>query len=604
MLHAEELQAMDVASISWEAWFTLGVIVLVVIALLRDIARPELILLGALGLLLFAGVVAPDVAFRGFSNPAVFTIGALYVVAAGVQRTEALRFLDRHILPRKSGLGGAMPRLMGFTALLSAFLNNTPIVAMLVPRVQQWSEKTKIPSSRLLMPLSYAAIIGGMCTLIGTSTNIVVSELLIAEGYPGLGMFDLAWVGLPAAIVVLIYFTTIGYRLLPKKTNQGEIFEDGLKECLFELKVANDADMIGESIEKSGLRDLGGAYLAHVQRGTRIIPASPEEILLAGDTLLFTGSASILSDLMEIPGLTRGTTPIEQTQEHVTLPLFEAVVSKSSDLVGKTLKDVKFRERYQGIVLGIQRQSEKVRGGVGRTPLQAGDLLLIEATSGFDKRWNENRNDFYLVAARSPEKKRPITQRAPIALGLLLLMVIAFTTQVIPLVTAAFVAALGMILTRCMRGSDARAAINFSVLAVIGAALGLGQAVQDSGLAIAVAGMIKVVTQGLSPIAIVAVIYIATNLLTELITNQAAAILMLPIGLAVAASAGLPPEAIAVTISIAASASFMTPFGYQTNLMVMSAGGYRFQDYMKAGMPVSFIVMSIAVVMVYFVWMA
>ncbi len=595
---------MDVASISWEAWFTLGVIVLVVIALLRNIARPELILLGALGLLLFAGVVGPDVAFQGFANPAVFTIGALYVVAAGVQRTEALRFLDRHVLPRTSGLGGAMPRLMGFTALLSAFLNNTPIVAMLVPRVQQWSEKTKIPASRLLMPLSYAAIIGGMCTLIGTSTNIVVSELLIAEGYEGLGMFDLSWVGLPAAIVVLIYFTTIGHRLLPKRSEAGEIFEDGLKECLFELKVANDADMIGESIENSGLRDLGGAYLAHLQRGERIIPTSPEEILLAGDTLLFTGSASALSELMDIPGLTRGTKPLEQAQQHVTLPLFEAVVSKSSDLVGKSLKDVKFRERYQGIVLGIQRQNEKVRGGVGRTPLQAGDLLLIEAPSGFDKRWNENRNDFYLVAARTPEKKKPITQRAPIALGLLLLMVIAFTTQIIPLVTASFVAALGMILTRCMRGSDARAAINFSVLAVIGAALGIGQAVQDSGLAFAVADMIKIVTQGLSPIAIVAVIYIATNLLTELITNQAAAILMLPIGLAVAASAGLPPEAIAITISIAASASFMTPFGYQTNLMVMSAGGYRFQDYLKTGMPVSFIVMSIAVVMVYFVWMA
>ncbi|MFK7844639.1 MAG: SLC13 family permease [Rhodothermales bacterium] len=594
---------MDLVSIGWEAWFTLGVICLVVVALLRDFAKPELILLGALGLLLFAGVLTPDVAFQGFANPAVFTIGALYVVAAGVQRTEALGFLDRHILPRNAGLAGALPRLMGVTALLSAFLNNTPIVAMLVPRVQQWSQKTKIPASRLLIPLSYAAIIGGMGTLIGTSTNIVVSELLIKEGYPGLGMFDLSWVGVPAAIVVLIYFTTVGYRLLPEKTDVGEIFEDGLSECLFELKVANDADMIGGSIAESGLRHLGGAYLAHLQRGNRIIQATPEEILLAGDTLLFTGSASALSEIMEMPGLIRGTAPLEQAHQHDTLPLYEAVVSKSSDLVGKTLKEVKFRERYQGIVLGIQRQNEKVRGGVGRITLQAGDLLLIEAPSGFDKRWNERRNDFYLVASRGGEKKKPITHKAPVALLLLLLMVIAFTTQVIPLVTAAFVAALGMILTRCMRGRDARTAINFSVLAVIGAALGLGQAVQSSGLAFAVADLIKVLTIGLSPIAIIAILYVATNLLTELITNQAAAILMLPIGLAVAISANLEPEAVAVTISIAASASFMTPFGYQTNLMVMSAGGYRFADYLKAGMPVSIIVMAVSVVMVYFIWM-
>ena len=175
---------MEFASIGWEAWFTLGVIVIVVIALLRDFARPELILLGALGLLLFAGVVTPEMAFDGFSNPAVFTIGALYVVAAGVQATEALGFLDRLVLPKKGGLMIAMPRLMGFTAFLSAFLNNTPIVAMLVPRVQAWSQKTKIPASRLLMPLSYAAIIGGMGTLIGTSTNIVVSELMITEARP------------------------------------------------------------------------------------------------------------------------------------------------------------------------------------------------------------------------------------------------------------------------------------------------------------------------------------------------------------------------------------------------------------------------------------
>lgn len=594
---------MDVVSIGWEAWFTLGVIAIIVVALMKEIARPELILLGALGLLLFAGVVGPETAFQGFANPAVFTIGALYVVAAGIQRTEALRFLDRHLLPRDSGLGGALPRLMGFTALLSAFLNNTPIVAMLVPRVQEWSQKTKIPASRLLMPLSYAAIIGGMGTLIGTSTNIVVSELLIKEGYPGLNMFDLSWVGVPAAIVVLIYFTTIGFRLLPKRSNEGEMFEDGLNDCLFELKVARDADLIGKNIESSGLRHLGGAYLAHIQRGKRIIPATPEEILLAGDTLLFTGSASVLSELMEIPGLTRGTQPLEAAHEHVTLPLFEAVVSKSSDLVGKTLKDVNFRDRYQGIVLGIQRKSEKMRAGVGRIPLKAGDLLLIEAPNGFDRRWNESRNDFYLVAPRSPQKKKPITQRAPVALALLLMMVVAFTTQVIPLVTAAFVAALGMILTRCIRGADARMAINFSVLAVIGAALGIGKAVQDSGLAFAVADMINVVTLGMSPIAIIAVIYISTNLLTELITNQAAAILMLPIGLAVANSAGIDPLAIAVTISIAASASFMTPFGYQTNLMVMSAGGYRFKDYFKAGLPVSIIVMTISVLMVYLVWM-
>ena len=595
---------MEFGSINIDAIITLGVILAIVFALIRDIARPELILIGALGLLLFTGVIEPEMAFQGFANPAVFTIGALYVVAAGVQRTEALRAVDGFLLPQNGKLQGVLIRLMGVTAFLSAFLNNTPIVAMLVPRIQEWSAKTKIPASRLLIPLSYAAIIGGMATLIGTSTNIVVSELLVSEGFDGFSMFDLSWVGVPAALAVLFYFVIVGYRLLPKHTHVGELFEDGLKDCLFELKIANDSELAWKNVEKSGLRSLGGAYLAHVQRGQQIIPATPTETLMPGDTLLFTGSANAIGELLEMPGLIRGTDPLEHNQDHhMTLPLFEAVVSKSSDLVGQSLRDVRFREKYQGIVLGIQRQDENVKGGVGRIPLKAGDLLVIEAHNGFDKRWNENRNDFYLVAPRKAQKRKPLTRRAPVALAILALMVFAFATQIIPLVTAAMVAALAMIVTRCIRGGEARMSINFSVLAIIGAALGIGQAVEASGLADAVAKSIIYVSSGISPIAVIAIIYVVTNLLTELMTNQAAAILMIPIGIVVAQDLGFDLEAIAVTISIAASASFVTPFGYQTNLMVMAAGGYRFTDYAKVGFPVSLIVMAMTILMVYLVWM-
>ena len=595
---------MELGNINYEAIITLIVIIAVVVALIRDFARPELVLVGAVGFLLFTGVLSPETAFQGFASPAVFTIGALYVVAAGVQRTEALRAIDTYLLPGKGRLQGGLIRLMGVTAFLSAFLNNTPIVAMLVPRIQEWSQKTKIPSSKLLIPLSYAAIIGGMATLIGTSTNIVVSELLVSEGYEGLSMFDLSWVGVPAAFVVLIYFVLIGYKLLPSHGNIGDSFEDGLKDCLFELKVGNESELAWKSVEESGLRSLGGAYLAHVQRGQHIIPATPTETLMPGDTLLFTGNASALSELLETPGLVRGTDPLDDVHDHhMTLPLFEAVVAKTSSMVGKTLKDIRFRERFQGIVLGIQRQDDKVRAGVGRIPLQAGDLLVIEAKNGFDKRWNQNRDDFYLVAPRSPQKKKPLTRRAPIALIILSLMVMAFATQIIPLVTAAMVAALAMILTRCVRGGEARMSINFSVLAVIGAALGLGKAVELSGLANVVAEGIVFVSAGMYPIVIIGIIYLVTNLLTEMMTNQAAAILMVPVGIAIGQDLGIDLEAIAVTISIAASASFMTPFGYQTNLMVMAAGGYRFTDYTRAGFPVSLIVMTVTTVMVYLIWM-
>ena len=595
------MQSLEFLSLSWQAWYTVAVILMIVVALLRNMARPELVLLGALGLVLGAGVLEPDEAFQGFASTAVLAIAALYVVAAGVQRTEALRLLDNFLLSPSGSIKATMPRLMTITAILSAFLNNTPIVAMFIPRVQQWCRRKNLSPSLFLIPLSYAAILGGMTTLIGTSTNIVVSELLVEQGYDGLGMFDLTLVGGPAVLIVLIYFSVFGYRLLPKKDEPGQIFQGGLDRCLFELKVAKDSVLSGKTVEESGLRSLGNAYLAHIRRDKQLIPSAPEEVLRSNDRLTFTGSVAILEDLIHTPGLERVVEPISLDDEE-TLPLFEAIVSKSSSLVGRTLKDVGFREKYNAVVLGIHRQGEQLMEHLGKTPLMAGDLLIIEASYGFAKRWNMDRKDFYLVAPRRQQQKKPMTKKAPVALAILLLMVIGFSTGVLPLVTATFIAALAMLATRCIQSDEARSEINFSVLVVIGAALGIGKAVANSGLALAVAGLFTSAANILPPIIVILLLYVLTNLLTELITNQAAAILMLPIGIEVAGALGIGIQAIAMTVALAASASFITPFGYQTNLMVMSAGGYQFKDYTKVGLPVSIIVMVVVVTMLYFFW--
>ena len=583
------------------AWLTIGVIVAIAGALLRDVARPDLIFLGGLGVLLLADVISPQDAFAGFSNTAVLTVGALFVVAAGVQQTGALGFLDRILFAPSTALRGALPRIMLPTAFLSAFLNNTPIVAMLTPRVQQWARRTGLPASKLLIPLSYAAIVGGMVTLIGTSTNIIVSGLLVEAGYPALGLFDLTWVGVPAALSVVAYFIVVGHRLLPDRGAGPPIVEDGLKECLFEARIGESSVLAGQTVEEAGLRNLGEAFLVHLRRRERLVPVSPQEVFEPGDVLTFTGNAAMLDHLMQRPGLERQITAVE-TGAFQTLPLFEAVVADTSSLVGKSLREVQFRERYGGVVLAIQRRHERISGPLGRLPIQAGDLLLIEAREGFDQRWNANRDDFYLVAARRPTQTRPQPRKAPVALLILLAMIVLAATQLVPLVTATFATALALILTQCLSATQARRAVNLQVLVVIAAALGLGRAVAQTGLSEVLAqGLLT--TAGLGTVAALVGLYVTTNVLTELITHKAAAVLMLPVALAMAVELSVEPKAFALVVAVAAAASFMTPIGYQTNLMVMAAGGYRPRDYLKVGLPVSLLVMTVATIMIFFIWL-
>lgn len=591
--------------LGWEAGFTVAVVLVLVVTLVCDVARPDLLMLGSVGALLVAGVLTPAEAFAGFSNSAVLTVAALYVVAAGVQRTDALAALDRVLFHRTAHTGATLARFMLPTALLSGFLNNTPIVAMLTPRLQQWAQRNGIPASKLMIPLSYAAIVGGMLTLIGTSTNLVVSGLLETEGYDPLGLFDVAWVGVPAVACVVAYFALGGHRLLPKRATPVSDFERKLQKGLFELKVAVQSPLVGKTVEGAGLRALKDAYLVHVRRGDRVMQATPRTALEQGDVLVFTSSATAIRRLLQRPGLKRNlpTDGVLDAEAHQTLPLFEAVVADSSHLVGKTLREVSFREHYQAVVLGIQRKNEAIHSPIGQTPIRAGDLLFVEAPSDFEERWGGSRDEFYLVAPRQDERAAPQRWKAPLALGITGGMMVVAATGLVPIVTAAFAAALLMVMTRCISGANAQQALNIQVLVVIAGALGLGRAVEKTGLADLIASGLLGTTDEIEPVVALALVYVVTNLLTELITNNAAAVLMLPVSLSTAAGLGAPPKAFAVAVAVAASASFLTPIGYQTNLMVMSPGGYRFRDYARAGWPLSLVVMGTAVTVITLVWL-
>nr|WP_263840116.1 SLC13 family permease [Salinibacter sp.] len=606
-------------SLSLNAWITVAVVMGVVGALMADVGRPDLVLLSGLSVLLVSGVVSPDQAFAGFSNAAVLTVGALYVVAGGVQHTDALSELDRVLFADTTRLGPVLARFMVPTSVLSGLLNNTPIVAMLTPRLQEWADAQNIPASKLMIPLSYAAITGGMMTLIGTSTNLIVAGLMEAEGYDPLSLFDVTWVGVPAALVVIAYFVLGGHRLLPDRGTSAPAAERRLGQNMFEVTVTAPSPIVGQTVAEAGLRDLGDAYLTHVRRGTEVLQGRPGRPLEQGDVLAFNGSLAARERLLERPGLSR-TLPApdgahDDPARYETLPLYEAVIAESSNLVGTTLGEANFREQYQGVVLGIQRQDEPVTSPVGTTELQAGDLLIVEAPDDFEERWSSgSREEFYLVAPRdgrarqggSPEHDDEETDRsgrAPIALGLTGAMVLAAATGLAPIVTAAVLAALLMVGTGCIRPAEAQRALNVQVLVVIAAALGIGKAIETTGLATAAAQGVLSVAEPFGPVIVLVALYLLTNLLTEIITNNAAAVLMLPVAMAAASSLGAPPVAFGVLVAVAASASFLTPIGYQTNLMVMAPGGYRFSDYARVGWPVTLLVMGTSVGIISLVWL-
>ena len=587
---------------SLHAWFTLAAIVGMIVALVREVARIDVIVLTARGVLLIAGVVSPEDGFSGFSDPAVITVASLYVVAAGIHRTGVLSSLDRLFASKSTSLTGLLVRSMAPTAALSAFLNNTPVVAMLMPRLQAVAEKKGVPVSKLLMPLSYAAIAGGMITLIGTSTNLIASGLLREAGFEGFRLFDFAWIGIPVSVFVVTYMALIGHRLLPYREPAAPSDANAARDYQFELRIPRRSVLAGKTVSEAHLRSLGDAYLVHVEReGKFIAPAGPDEILQTSDVLTFSGKTTAMQRLLEQTDLKANIDGPPMHDGQGDIPLYEAVVSATSDLVGKTLKEISFREKYQGVVLAIHRQNQLLRGALGNEPIEPGDLLVIEAREGFDKNWSHSQGDFYLVTPKT-EIRQALSKKAPVAIGLLVALIVLNVTGVLPLSAAAFGAALCTVLFGCLRGQELRKSIDFTVMLTIAGAFGIGKAVETSGLAAIIGHGIVMALPTVSPFVVVGALYLITVLLTEIITNNAAVVVMLPISVAAAIDLGVDVQAVALTVTIAASAGFLSPLGYQTHLMVMGAGGYRFKDFFRAGLPVSIGVMAITLLIVSLRW--
>ncbi len=594
-----------------DALITLLVLLIVLVSMIKSNQSPDLVLwIGLAALLVFPvpgeqawqlGVLTPAQGLAGLANEGVVTLAVLFVVVAGLQETGALHWVSRWFLGNPANLSAAQHRIIWPTAIFSGFINNTPLVAMTMPLVDDWARQHNLSASKLLMPLSFASILGGACTLIGTSTNIIVNGWLISElNHPGLGMFEIAKAGVPIAVAGL-FFMLITQRYLLKERKPAISPTDDPRNYTVEMIVAGDGGVAGKTISEAGLRGLSGVYLVEIERNDDILPAVSANVVLQDkDRLVFAGVVDSIVDLLKIRGLLPATDQVFKMSDprHKRIML-EAVVSDSCPLVGGSIRAGRFRTVYNAAVIAVARNGERINKKIGDIILKAGDTLLLETRPAFIEQ-QRNRRDFYLVSQL--QDARPVKhERAALAIGLLVLMIASVTSGILSMMQAAMLAAAGMIISNCCSMTVARKAIDLQTILVIAAAIGLGKAMEVSGLA-ELLGIVMRNLAGANASLMLAAIFGLTMLLGNIVTAKAGAVLMLPIALVAAQELGVSSMPFIIAVMLASATSLATPISYPTNLMIYGSGGYRFGDYLLFGAPLSLLIWGMAVALIPVFW--
>lgn len=584
---------------NWEAIVTLCVVALILAGLARHSGAADVLFGGGLTVLMTLSVFSPRLpsprdVVSSFGNEGLFTVGVLFIVAAGLRETGGLSLIADRVLGRPKTVGGAKARLLPFVTGTSALLNNTPVVAMFIPAVQEWARRARLSESKLLMPLSFAAVMGGTLTLVGTSTNLVVKGLLdeLAQETggrtPTFNMWTLTPVGFVVCAVGVGFLILFASKLLPDRTAVDLVATDP-REYTVEMLVEPGSAVDGRSIEEAGLRNLPGAYLVEVQRGEQtLVAVGPDEILLGGDRLVFVGVVDSVVDLQRTRGLVPATDQVFKLQDpRRSRLLIEAVVSESCPVSGVSIREGKFRTRYEAAVIAVHRNGQRLSGKLGDIVLAPGDALLLEAHPRFLSEYR-NSQDFLLVSA--VESSEPRThEHSGIAIAILVGMIAAMGFENVLGISVMNIALMGaglMILTGCCSLTQARRSIDWATLVAIGSSFGIAKAMEMSGAAGWLAGIVVspiVESKEIPPVAALAAIYLLTLLFTEFATNNAAAALSFPIALSVATTLGVSVMPFAVAVAIASSAGFALPSGYATHLMVHAAGGYRIGDWLRLG---------------------
>jgi di/tricarboxylate transporter len=577
------------AALDWHGWLTIGVVLATLALLLWERFTPDKVLAGAVVVLIASGILGPREALAGFWNPGVLTVAVLFVLVAALKSTGAIRWIGDWVLGQPRGEWRAQARLVAISSPLSAFINNTPIVAMLTSAIEHWGKRSGIAPSKLLLPMNYATILGGMCTLVGTSTNLIVAGLVLRHGgIRPLQMFDPLGVGAVAAAAGGLYLLVASRWLLPERRSALQQAGD-IREYVVEMLVEAGGAIAGKSIGEAHLRQLAGSFLIELVRAGEVRTAvSPAEVLVAGDRLVFVGATDAVRELRRLPGLRPATDQVFKIDDAAgQRTLVEVVLSPFSPAVGRTLVQSGFRSHYNAAVIAVARRGERLPRKPGEVVMQAGDTLLIETDAGFARR-HAAAADFMLVneVDGAPRVDRP---RALVSLGVIALMILANTVLGVDILVSALVAALLVLLARCVHVAELRRSVDLRLIMVIACSFALGAALERSGVAALAATTLSHLAGG-NPYTTLVLVYVAAVVFTEIVTNNAAAVLMFPVAVAAATAVGAQPMPFVIAIMMGASAGFITPIGYQTNLMVYGPGGYRFLDYVRFGLPLSLVV--------------
>ena len=601
---------------TWEILFIFGLLVFAIVSFIWERISADLTSLTVFGILLFISMLTDSDALPTleatlgvFGNSAPLTIAGMFIVSAALERTGAIDLITGYLrkLVKLPYRGFMFVMILG-VAGVSAFVNNTPVVIVLMPVILSLSREMGVASSKLLIPLSYASIFGGTCTLLGTSTNLLASGILLDSGHAPIGMFELASVGLPILIFGSVYLVLFGNKLLPHRETLTSILSDEeRKEFITEAFVRAGSDLHGKTAQEGELLKHGIRLLEIVRHGIAV-PGDPKDHKLQyGDRLVLACRPSGVAEAHSMKGITIQTELAEGLETIATDEgaLVEGVVAPNASIAGLTLGEINFRQRFRMVVVAVHRKGTNQRERLSNLRLQAGDtLLMMGSTASIDSLAN---SDEIIILDRPRVPARSLRVKMPIAIGTTIGIVTMATLNLVPIVSAVCLGVAIILLSGCMKAKDAYASVEWSILIIIFGMLALGQAMDSTGASLLIAESMTGLVGQFAPahlqnVIMLALIYIITSTFTEFLSNNAAVALMVPIALGIAATLGVDPRPFVVASCIAASASFATPIGYQTNTYVYGVGGYRFFDFTKVGLPLNLICFAVTVAVVPIFW--
>ncbi|WP_404788299.1 SLC13 family permease [Altericista sp. CCNU0014] len=576
-------------------FLTLSVLVVALVAFVVEWVPVDMTALFVAIALVVLGLVTPEEGVAGFGNTATITVMAMFILSAGISRTGVIMVVRDWLVKWGGKNANQQIFILGIiVGPITAFINNTAVVAVFLPIVEDWCKKQGISPSKLLIPLSYATVLGGMITLIGTSTSILASGVSKKLGYGEFSLFQFTSLGLITFAVGLVYLALFAPKLLPDRVSPSADLEGyGLKDYVSEVTIAPRSVLIGQTLRSSEIqRKFDIDVLELIRDGSHFPQPVADKKLLAGDILLVRGGRQELLNIRDekgldiVPDVKFGKKELEAELNSGEDEVAEVLILSNSRLVGATIKDLRFRQRYNATVLAIRRGEELLRERLGKTPLKFGDLLLVQGPRESFKGLQTSR-ELLVMEPRDVENLR--VDKAWVAIGIILSVIVASAFNWMPILVSALVGVALMVVTGCLKPGEIYGAVRWDIIFLLAGLLPLGTAMDKSGTTKWLADHLLSAGGHLSGFWVLTFFYIATTLLTEILSNNAAVVLMIPIAAEVAKTLGLNPLAFIYAVTFAASNSYLTPIGYQTNTMVYGPGGYKFLDFTRVGAPLNLI---------------